>query len=269
MNLEIYGIFIFILGMIIGSFLNVVIYRFNTGRGLGGRSLCFTCRRTLSWHELVPIVSYITQRGKCHGCQSKISVQYPIVEAITGFVFLSIFLKVLSLPFTNQWVAVFYMVFYMYLFALCIVISVYDFHHKIISDKPVWLFNFLTLVSTVFVFGSRFSITTPSLLALFAGPITAAPFFLLWYFTKGRGMGFGDVKLALGVGWLLGLSASIAAFVLSFWIGALVSVSVLLILGKKINLKLQIPFGPFLCTATFLVFIFSVTIQHIVFLLKL
>lgn len=264
MNLEIYGIYIFILGMIIGSFLNVVIYRFNTGRGLGGRSMCFTCRRTLSWHELVPVVSYINQRGKCYGCNSKISVQYPIVEVLTGFVFVSVFLKVLSLDFANFWVTVFYMVFFMYLFSILIVISVYDYHHQVIPDKLVWLFNFLTLVATVFAFGDGFTLQVPPIMTLLAGPITALPLFFLWLVTKGKGMGFGDVKLALGIGWLLGLSGSLAALMLSFWIGSFISILFLLISKRKINMKLQIPFGPFMCTAAFIVFIFGVTIQNIV-----
>ncbi len=249
--------------MIIGSFLNVVIYRLNTGRGLGGRSMCFTCRRTLSWHELVPIISYLNQEGKCHGCKSKISIQYPIVEALTGFVFLSIFLKIISLGLSNQWLALFYMIFYMYIFATLIVISVYDYHHQVIPDKLVWLFNFLALVSTVFLFGDSFTLQAPSLMALLAGPITALPFLFLWMVTKGKGMGFGDVKLALGIGWLLGLAGSLAAVMLSFWIGSVISILILLIFKKKINMRLQIPFGPFMCTATFLVFIFSVTIMDI------
>ncbi len=264
MYLEIYGIFVFFLGMIIGSFLNVVIYRFNTGRGLGGRSMCFTCRRTLSWHELIPIVSFINQKGKCHGCRSKISIQYPIVEAITGFVFVSIFLRTLTLSSLSMTTSFFFMTFYMYVFALLIVISVYDFHHKIIPDKLVWLFNVLALISTVFVFEGGFTVGIPSWSTLLAGPLVALPFFLLWSVSRGRGMGFGDVKLALGVGWLLSLAQAVAAVVLSFWIGALVGVILLILKGRKFGMKSQVPFGPFLCTAVFIVFIFSVRISDII-----
>jgi leader peptidase (prepilin peptidase)/N-methyltransferase len=269
MTLEIYGIYVFILGMIIGSFLNVVIYRFNTGRGLGGRSMCFTCRRTLSWHELVPIVSYINQRGTCRGCKSKISIQYPLVEGLTGIVFVSIFLKMVSLDFTNLWTLVFYGIFFMYMFSLLIVISVYDYHHQVIPDKLVWLFNFLALISIVFTFSGNVQFNVPTLGAIFAGPIIAAPLFFLWLITQGKGMGFGDVKLGLGIGWLLGLASGAAALMLSFWIGAVVSILILLLSRKKIKMKLKIPFGPFMCLATFLVFIFSVTIVDILNLFAL
>ncbi len=267
---ELYGIFVFILGMIIGSFLNVVIYRFNTGRGLGGRSFCFTCRRTLSWHELVPIVSFVNQKGRCKGCASKISWQYPLVEAITGLVFVSLFIKffpTLDLTLSGIWPSLFYLIFYTYIFCLLIVISVYDYHHQIIPNKLVWLFNilaFLSLFLFVGVSGSAvYSIHLPTLMSIVAGPLIALPFFFLWMITKGRGMGFGDVKLALGIGWLLGLFAGLATVIVSFWIGGFCALIVLFLKKNKYTLKSHIAFGPFLCIATFLVFLFNVTIIDI------
>ena len=83
---------------------------------------------------------------------------------------------------------------------------------------------------------------------ILAGPIIAAPFFLIWFFSKGRAMGFGDVKLALGIGWLVGLDAAIFTLILSFWIGGAFGV-ILLILSKKYNLKSEIAFAPFLILA--------------------
>jgi leader peptidase (prepilin peptidase)/N-methyltransferase len=255
--IEIYGIIVFLLGLIIGSFLNVVIYRLNTGRGLNGRSMCFTCGKTLNWHELVPLVSFFVQRGKCNGCDSKISYQYPLVESITGLVFLSIFMKAVSLS-LDQVSAIWYMLFYMYTFSLLIVISVYDIKHLVISEKLVWLFNLLALISTLFIFNFNFDLKGPSLIDILSGPLMALPFYLLWLFTKGRGMGFGDVKLALGLGWLLGISQSVSAFFLSFWIGTLFIIILLVIKKGNLNRKTKIPFGPFLSIATFLVFLFSI-----------
>ncbi len=263
---ELYGIFVFILGMIIGSFLNVVIYRFNTGRGFGGRSFCFTCRRTLSWHELVPIVSFINQRGRCHGCASRISYQYPIVEAITGLVFVSLFIKIFPFmngTFVTNFPHLFYLIFTTYLFCVLIVISVYDYHHQVIPDKLVWIFNSLAFIGVFLFIGSTYMIHVPTLGAILAGPIIAVPFLLLWILTSGRGMGFGDVKLALGMGWLLGLQSGLAAVLVSFWIGGLFGLFILLARKNTYTLKSRIAFGPFMCIATFFVYLFSVTIMDI------
>ncbi len=262
---EIYGIFVFLLGTVIGSFLNVVIYRFNTGRGLGGRSFCFTCRRTLSWHELVPIASFLSQRGKCKGCASKISWQYPLVEAITGFVFVSLFIKFLpdtTLMYSFSWMSFFPLIFFTYIFCILIVISVYDYHHNIIPDTFVWLFNILAFLSLFIFTGMSYAIHLPSLWSVLAGPLIALPFFFLWWVTGGKAMGFGDVKLALGMGWLLGITGGFAAVLVSFWIGGLWGIGMLL-LRKKTTLKSHVPFGPFMCTAIFFVFLFSITITQI------
>lgn len=260
--IEIYGIIIFLLGTIIGSFLGVVIWRLNTGRGFGGRSMCLTCRRQLSWHELVPIVSFLNQRGKCYVCRTKIPRQDFFIEVITGIVFVSIFMKMISLGMPSVYANIWYMVFYMYIFSLLIVISVYDFKHFIIPDKLVWIFNFLALVSTFFVFDNTFMIAVPSIATLLAGPVIALPFWILWKITGGKGMGLGDAKLALGMGWLLGMSLGLTAFMLSFWIGTLFAL-ILLALKRGIHRKTKIPFGPFMCIALFIVFIFNVTIQYI------
>ena len=80
--------FLFILGTLLGSFLNVVILRYHTGMGLGGRSMCMSCGKKLHAHELIPLFSYLLQRGKCRSCKSSLSIQYPIIEALSGFVVL-------------------------------------------------------------------------------------------------------------------------------------------------------------------------------------
>lgn len=97
----IYGIFFFLFGLIIGSFLNVVIYRYNTGRSVQGRSGCLSCGKTLSAVELIPLFSFIFQKGKCHGCGSKISWQYPLVEFSTGIAFTLIAFKYFDLLFIS------------------------------------------------------------------------------------------------------------------------------------------------------------------------
>lgn len=253
------GIIIFFFGTIIGSFLNVVIYRFNTGRTLGGRSMCFSCGKTLHWHELVPLASYILQDGKCTKCKSKISGQYPLVEAITGVMFVFVAFKFAYLLPSSLTLFLVLMTFSVYLWCLLIVISVYDFKHKIIPDKLVWTFIVVSLLGTFVFKGDSVILHLPNLFDLASGPLLALPFFSLWFFTKGKAMGLGDAKLMLGIGYLLGLSMGVVGMILAFWIGALVSVYLLVINKKKYSMKAEIPFGPFLVLGAFIAYIFSIT----------
>lgn len=257
------GIIIFLLGTIIGSFLNVVIYRFNTGLGLNGRSMCFSCKKTLSWYELVPVVSFFVLRGKCNGCGSKFSFQYPFVEIVTGIVFLSVFLKFFFSGVSFEGMLIL-SVFYMFLWSLLIVIAVYDIRHMIIPESLVWLFNTLVFVSLFLSFNNGFHLNIPTWGTLLSGIIATMPFFLIWFFSKGRAMGFGDVKLALGLGWLVGISGAFVGVLFSFWIGALFAIFLLIFSKKGVSMKSAIPFGPFLVIAFFLVFLFNVTIHDIV-----
>ena len=266
-------IFVFLLGTIIGSFLNVVIYRFNTGRKVTtGRSICMTCNLTLRWYELIPVLSFLIQSGKCRRCASKISHQYPIVEFLTGLVFALVAFKFLPILYVSYWLYIFFVVLFVFLFSLLIVISVYDLRHKIIPDKLVFVFIFVSFFS-IFVNFSPFGhlLILPTLSSLLSGPILALPFILLWFFSKGRLMGLGDGKLVLGIGWMLGLSQGIFSIVLSFWIGTIVGVFLMLLSRnlldgkvKKVNMKSEIPFAPFLIIGAFITFLFSFNVFSLI-----
>jgi len=261
MNILIF-VFIFLFGTIIGSFLNVVIYRFNTGKTIvRGRSICMTCNRNLRWYELIPLFSYIFQLGKCRRCAEKISHQYPIVEFLTGVIFILIAYHFLPALLFSPISYVFLVAFYMFLFSILIVISVYDFRHKIIPDKLAYIFAFVSFLS-IFVnhFGIGPLFIFPSFYFIIAGPVLALPFALIWYLSKGKWMGLGDAKLMLGLGWMLGLSVGLAGVILAFWIGAFVSLLVLFLLGKKISMKTEIPFAPFLIIGSFIAFLYSLDI---------
>jgi len=252
-------LFIFILGTIIGSFLNVVIYRFNTGMTIvKGRSMCMTCSRHLRWYELLPLFSFLIQKGKCRRCASKISHQYPIVEFITGLMFAFVAFKFLPILEFSYWSYMLFVVFFVFIFSLLIVISVYDLRHKIIPDKLVFIFIFLSFIS-IFINQTPFGqlIKLPTLSHFVAGPLLALPFVLIWYFSKGRLMGLGDGKLILGIGWILGLVSGIFALVLSFWIGTIISLGLMFLYRNKMNMKTEIPFAPFLIFSTFITFLFS------------
>ena len=242
---------IFLFGAIIGSFLNVVIYRYNTGRTLGGRSICMSCGKSLRWFELIPVISWLVQAGKCVRCRSVIPFQYPLVEAVTGLLFLGVVrMYVGLLPDTTLFL--WHVIPAVFLWCMLVVIAVYDIRHKIIPDLFVYLF---IIISALLLFVTPHGFVVPPLLILgggggwldfFAGFIIPLPFALLWYATGGRMIGFGDIKLMMGIGFFLGLGMGIAAVVLAFWVGALVGVFLLLTHGKDVTMKTQIPFGPFL-----------------------
>jgi len=230
--------FVFILGTIIGSFLNVVILRYNTGESIiKNGSRCFGCGKRLNWYELIPIVSFLIQKGRCRSCKSKISIQYPLVELLTGILFLLIFqITHYSLLVTG---------YYFIIFSLLIIIAVYDFRYQIIPDLFVYLFNFFALFNLFRIYD------------FIVGLVFFGFFGLLWLVSRGNWMGLGDAKLALGIGWLLGLFKGILALLLSFWTGALVGIFLLFFFKKEYNIKSRIPFGPFLILGIIIAFFFG------------
>ncbi len=261
---------IFIFGSIIGSFLNVVIFRINTGRSfVKGSSMCMSCGHKLRWFELVPILSFLSQAGKCRKCKSKISLQYPIVEFITGLIFVVIFFKFLPYLVFSKTLYFLLTLLFVAIFSILIIIFVYDFKHKIIPNQLSYLFSFLSLLSLIvglLSFGVLF--TWQGLLSLLSGPILALPFILLSYFSKGRLMGMGDGKLILGIGWLLGLSSGIFSLILSFCLGSMVGLFLIGLAGKKYTMKSEIPFAPFLIIGVFVTFMFNFNFFTLVNLLS-
>ncbi|MEK9182224.1 MAG: prepilin peptidase [Patescibacteria group bacterium] len=257
---------VFTLGAIIGSFLNVVILRYNTGESIAsGKSACFSCARSLSWHEMFPVLSFFALRGRCGGCKSKISWQYPMVEFFTGLLFLGVCLKFNLLGsevFKHLSFAFFASHFYYFaVFSILIVITVYDFKHKIIPDLFVFSFAFISLIWLV-AGKATSDVASPANWDLLAGPILALPFLLMWLLSGGRWMGLGDAKLALGMGWFLGLVSGVSAVILGFWIGAAISLILLLLqklnlTGKNLTIKSEIPFAPFLILGLLAVFFFG------------
>lgn len=259
-------IFIFLLGTIIGSFLNVVIYRLNTGKTIvRGRSICMTCNRYLRWYELVPVFSFLIQKGRCRRCSSKISIQYPLVEIITGLIFVLVFSKFLPILFFSPASYFLLVLFFVIIFSLLIVVAAYDLKHKIIPDKLVYSFIIISFLS-IFINPSIFGpvLAWPSIGSLISGPLIALPFALLFYFSKGKLMGFGDVKLILGMGWMLGLSSALFSVVISFWIGAIVGIFLMIFSNKKIGMKTELPFAPFLIISTLVTFLFSFNIFSLI-----
>ena len=259
-------IIFFILGLIIGSFLNVVILRYNTDRSLGGRSSCMSCQNNLSWYELIPIFSFFALKGRCKTCKTKISIQYPLVELISGVIFASLFWKFSSLFYLDTLIFAFTYAYYVIIFSILLIICVYDIKHKIIPDTLVFIFIAFSFVGMFFFnlrdYGLNFFPHIPSFFEFLGTFIVALFFASIWLISHGKWIGLGDAKLALGLGFFLGMIKVLSATVLSFWIGAIVGI-ILIILNKinglsnKINMKSEIPFAPFLVLGAFLVFLFN------------
>ena len=260
--MHIFSVFFFLFGLCIGSFLNVVVLRHNTGLGISReRSMCFTCGRTIPWYENMPVLSFLLLRGRCSVCGARISLQYPAVELLTGLLFLSIWLFIGD----TTPIAFAKVLYYNTIFSLLIVILVYDIKHKIIPNIFVYSFAFLALFGLIVSSQEN----TTFLLDILAGPLFFAPFYLLWFFSGGKWIGLGDGKLALGIGWMLGLVYGLSAIVLSFWIGALVGI-VLIVFNKltfgyflHISMKSEIPFAPFLILSVVIEFFWALDIVGI------
>lgn len=245
-----------LLGLVIGSFLNVVICRYNTQKTFGGRSACMACQNQLCWYELIPLASFLALRGRCRNCKTKISIQYPLVEISTALIFVSLFLKFQDLFIENTLIFSLTLAYYATMFSLLMVISVYDIRHKIIPDTLSLVFGILAFLGMFLFYNFGFYPHIPSLLETLSGVLIALPFALIWLVSYGAWMGLGDAKLALGLGWLLGFSRVLSGTVVAFWAGAIVGVF-LLALSKKHGMKSEIPFAPFLVLGALIAFLFE------------
>ena len=251
----IFYVIIFILGCCCGSFLNCVIYRLSTNQSfLRGRSFCPSCKHRLGFFDLIPILSFIILKGKCRYCGQRISIQYPLVEIATGLLFVLILnheLRIMNYGFNLG--IILNSLFLILNSCFLIIIFVYDLKHYIIPAKVVYpaiftalIFNFFTPLDMKLSNGARGDFYSFLLSALGASGF----FFLIWLISRGKWVGFGDVKLVFLIGLFLGFPNVLVALFLSFFIGAIMGIG-LIILGKK-NLKSQVPFGPFLVMGTFI-----------------
>ncbi|MEX2514683.1 MAG: prepilin peptidase [Candidatus Paceibacterota bacterium] len=269
---------IFILGTILGSGLNALAWRVETEQTwIRGRSRCPHCRHTLAWWELLPLLSFFLLRRRCHQCQQPISWQYPLVELAAG--------GLLLLSYTTFGFSI-GSIFAALVGLLLLFIYIYDGNTLVIPNPAVWAFNLLALavlfinLDYALVSGGEFFVL-PGGWALAAGPLVAAPLFAIWFFSRGRAMGFGDVKLALGIGWSLGITGGLSALTYAFWIGAIVSLGLLafqrlwksssLKAGEqhtieaadsstRLTMKSAVPFGPFLILGWLIAFFSSITL---------
>jgi len=228
-----------VLGMVIGSFLNVVVYRLNNNESpLRGRSLCPTCRHQLAWYDNIPLLSFLLLKGRCRYCHSPICLQYPLVELLTGILTV---LVIYSQNFKYQGPST--KLIFDLLIAYCLVaIFVSDWRYYIIPDEVV-LFG--VIVALFFIISQSPTLLVPNFLA---GLGAAGALAGVVWLTKGKGMGWGDVKLAGLMGLVLGWPKVAWALEAAFLTGAVAGV-ILILIGRK-KLKSRVAFGPFLAWAT-------------------
>jgi len=247
---------VFAFGAIIGSFLNAVLFRKNTGESvLKGRSRCFSCGKKLEWFELIPIVSFIIQRGRCRGCGSRISWQYQIIELTMALIALSI----------NFQFSIFNFQFWFYFFVFCslLFVAVYDLRHKIIDRHFLRVFGVFAVAEHIFKYLNIEKFKYTGFFSLLVSGIIFLFFYSLWRFSSGRWMGRGDADLAFFLALFLGYPLSLFMFLGSFWLGAVAGVILLLIFYKKFTIKSEVPFGPFLALSTFFAWYFADMLKFI------
>ena len=250
----------FVFGLIFGSFLNVIIYRLKTRQNMVfGGSFCPECKNKLKWLDLVPILRFIFLRGRCRYCNKNISWQYPIVEILSGLIWVSIFYQNFNNNFqfsifNFQSITFLYQIF---IFSTLLIVAVYDFKWKIVPDKVIYPAIAIALIYNIF---------SPDNGGLWGALLTAVAaflfFYLIFYFSKGKAMGMGDAKLAILIGLFLSPKMALMAFVLAFVIGA-VSGIILMVFDRK-TLKSQIALGPFVVIGATIAFFFSSIINNII-----
>lgn len=238
-------IFLFIIGSAVGSFLNVLIDRLPKSQGIFGRSHCDYCRRHLIYHDLIPIFSFFYLKGRCRYCNKKFSLYYPFVEFLTGVFFI---LSWYYLPAYNLWEKV----SLLGIISCLIVISFSDIKYQIISDQILIAFLIFSLPFLIKDFKSH----------LIGAFLLYTVFQFIHSATRGRGMGFGDVKLSFLIGVFQGFKLGGLSVYLSFLIGGLYGIILLLFRLKK--LKSKIAFGPFLVVGVLLTMFFEKYLLRIV-----
>lgn len=247
-------VYIFTIGLFIGSFLNVLADRLPREESVvKGRSHCEKCKKTLQWLDLIPLLSFILIGGKCRYCHTRLSFYYPIVELATGalFVVTTIFalngsqFLISNFKFLINFQILVNLTYYLFIVSSLIVVFFADLKYGIIPDKVILP---AALVSFLYLILNAPSLILPHLLSA----IAACLFFFILSLIKiknRQSMGFGDVKFAFLMGLILGFPNIIISLYIAFLTGAIVGV-ILIIWRKKRAFGTTIPFGPFLVLGT-------------------
>lgn len=246
----IYFILTFFLGAAVGSFVNVLIDRTMVGEDfVHGRSHCDNCKKTLTWYDMIPVVSYLAYRGKSRCCKIPLPLRYPIVEALVGVLFvwwLAVgfwFFQLVNAP-----LIIIQPLFWLLSGVILTIIALADLYYGVILMNVIWFGVCLTVGYRLILWHYQaFQIIDLGYSVLIAS-LMYGFFWLLYKITRGRGMAEGDMYVALYMGILLGWPRALVSLLLSFILGATISVG-LLVLKIKTR-KDTVPFAPFMVLAS-------------------
>lgn len=238
-------LFVFVIGLIIGSFLNVVLYRMHTKESLGGRSKCPSCQTVIAWYDNFPVVSYIMLSGKCRHCNALISYNYPLVEGITGVLFALAFF--VAYPYTTS-MEMFSLIVTWIFIATLIIIFFYDLRWYLILD-------IVTIPVIVFAFVANVVLGEVWWKLLLAAAIGGGFFLLQFLVSKGRWIGGGDIRLGVLMGVMVGFPMILVAMMAAYLIGTIISLPLVFLGNKQMGDK--IPFGTFLALATVITLLYG------------
>ncbi|MGB9883037.1 MAG: prepilin peptidase [Microgenomates group bacterium] len=251
------NVFVFIFGLSIGSFLNVLIDRLINDEKITGRSYCDHCHHKLAWYDLIPVLSFLLLAGRCRYCQKKISWQYPAVELLTGIIYLMLFqISNIKYQISNIYNFQIFLNFELLkllilwgVFSCFIVIFVSDFKYQLISDWILWALFGLVFIYKTIDFLYKHSININEIFKqvnydIYSALVVALPIFLIYFISKEKAMGLGDVYLSAIIGFLLGWQNGFLALYIAFLTGAIYGIVLIIFRLKK--LKSKIAFGPFI-----------------------
>lgn len=258
----------FVLGLIIGSFLNVVIYRLKTAENIVfGGSKCPKCKTKIKWYDNIPAISFFILYFKCRSCHEKISWQYPLIEISTGLLFAlagNVFFSLYDLS------ALAMLIYSLAIISLLLIIFVYDWLYMEIPGIILWTGIILVVIFNLYfdwggareltILGGLGMLESKTISGFLAAGIAFLFFFSMSYFSKEKWMGMGDAYLAIFLGLFLGFPQIFYALIIGFFLGAFFGV-ILIIFGKK-KMKSRLPLAPFLIGGTLAVMFFYPQIAY-------
>lgn len=261
----------FIFGLFLGSFLNNIAFRLEKNQEFPWlRSRCPSCKKILRWYELIPVLSFLIQKGKCRHCQSKISLRYPLTEIITG---IWVFLLARSLNTQLTFFSLLEFFFYLTFLSILFILALYDLKTFLVDDRFIYFGIFIAvlflIVKSYFHFIPRdfsylfnYFFSFGKFEPIFSAIILSSFFGLIYLLTKGKGIGFGDVEVAFLIGLFLRPGDALLTVIISSFFGSLYGLYILL---KTKKLKQPIPFVPFLFLGTILTISFGYPITNFYF----